>query len=54
MEIREVVICPADGMPLAMSYTPMQPWEPLYNDANALLRGTVFPALDLPFEAAEE
>lgn len=54
MEIREVAICPVDGMPLAMSYTPVQPWEPLYNDDDALFRGTVFPSLDMPFKAAEE
>jgi len=54
MEIREIMIYPVDSMPLAMTYVPIQTWETLYNDTTALSRGTVFPSLDLPFEAAEE
>lgn len=36
--------------PLAMAYTPMQESvKPVYNNAQALSRGTLFPGLDLPF-----
>ncbi len=36
--------------PLAMAYTPMQPGSsPRYEADQALIRGTLFPGLDLPF-----
>ena len=36
--------------PLAMAYVPMQESvKPVYNSAEALSRGTLFPGLDLPF-----
>ncbi len=36
--------------PLAMAYVPMQQSvEPVYDTAQALSRGTLFPGLDLPF-----
>ena len=36
--------------PLAMAYVPMQESvKPVYNPAEALSRGTLFPGLDLPF-----
>lgn len=36
--------------PLAMAYTPMQESvKPVYESAEALSRGTLFPGLDLPF-----
>lgn len=36
--------------PLAMAYTPMQPGvTPKYEAGEALIRGTLFPGLDLPF-----
>lgn len=36
--------------PLAMAYVPMQECvKPIYNTAEALSRGTLFPGLDLPF-----
>jgi len=44
---------PVDSMPLAMAYVPLQAWGTIYDETTALLRGTVFPALDLPFLAAE-
>ena len=37
------------SLPLAMSYVPWQPWEQLYDAEEALMRGTAFPSLDLPF-----
>ena len=37
-------------LPLAMAYIPPQKWTTVYDAAEALKRGTVFPALDLPFE----
>lgn len=35
--------------PLAMSYVPWQKWEALFNESDALNRGTAFPSLELPF-----
>lgn len=36
--------------PLAMAYVPMQQSvKPVYSNAEALSRGTLFPGLDLPF-----
>ena len=33
-----------------MTYTPMQQWKTTYPQDTALMRGTLFPELDLPFE----
>ena len=38
------------SLPLAMAYTPMQQWKTVYSAEQGLLRGTIFPELDLPFE----
>ena len=38
-----------DNTPLAMAYVPFQQWGEVYNDEEALCRGTIFPDLDLPF-----
>ncbi len=45
--------CPLDTLPLAMSYTPMQKWENIYNPETGLDRGTIFACLDLPFTGKE-
>lgn len=48
--------CPAcDGNPiLAMAHIPVQLWtKDVYNEESALSRGTLFPALDLPFIGKE-
>ncbi len=37
-------------LPLAMAYVPPQKWTIVYDNEEALRRGTIFPALDLPFE----
>lgn len=37
---------------LAMAYVPMQEWEKLHDEETALLRGTLFQALDLPWQMA--
>ena len=37
------------GAPLAMAYTPDQAWRELYEDDEALSRGTLFRELDFPF-----
>jgi len=34
---------------LAMAYVPIQEWEMLYDEETALIRGTLFEALDLPW-----
>lgn len=39
-----------NGYPLAMAYAPLQNFEGLYDLDKALERGTIFSALDLPFE----
>ena len=39
-----------DEAPLAMAYVPWQEWEKIYEDEEkALMRGTLFEALDLPW-----
>ena len=38
--------CPA---PLAIVYSPYQPFENLYDEETALCRGTLFKDIDLPF-----
>ena len=40
--------------PLAMVYSPCQPWINVYKPEIALERGTVFKDLDLPFEIADK
>lgn len=35
---------------LAMAYVPFQQWDDVYTDDEAFNRGTLFPALDFPFE----
>ena len=42
--------CPLDGYPLAMVYSPEQGFEDLYEPEEGLSRGTIFIALDFPFE----
>ena len=38
------------GLPLAFPYVPMQRFEKRYSDDDAIIRGTLFPELDLPFK----
>jgi hypothetical protein len=40
---------PARRGPLAMAYIVPQEWEETYEPAVGFERGTIFPALDLPF-----
>lgn len=42
---------PAAGgrFPAGMGYVPLQSWETPYPMDRALVRGTIFPSLDLPF-----
>lgn len=42
------------GLPLAMAWVAMQPFENLYTPENALRAGTVFRALDLPLICVKE
>ena len=37
------------GYPLAMVYAPLQEWRSIYDIDTALMRGTLFSELDLPF-----
>lgn len=41
---------PLAGRPLAMVYAPEQAFEGLYEPEEGLARGTVFSALEMPFE----
>ncbi|MBE6935880.1 MAG: spore coat associated protein CotJA [Ruminococcaceae bacterium] len=43
----------ADVTPLAMAYVPVQQWDAIYEAEKGLSRGTIFPALDLPFLGKE-
>ncbi|MCI9568986.1 MAG: spore coat associated protein CotJA [Lachnospiraceae bacterium] len=36
---------------LAVAFVPVQPWETTYEPSEGLLKGTIFPSLDLPFFA---
>lgn len=38
-----------EGLPLAMSYVPMQAWREIYETDKALSRATIFKELDKPF-----
>ena len=38
-----------NGLPLAMSYVPIQNWETPYEVCAAFSTGTIFPSLDFPF-----
>lgn len=38
---------------LAMARVPIQPWSSVYDSSTALSRGTLFPALDLPYLGRE-
>ena len=40
---------PLRGMPVGIGYVPWQEWSCIYNIDEGLSRGTIFPALDLPF-----
>lgn len=40
------------ALPLAMAYVPIQQWTQTYDTGVALMRGTIFPELDLPFMGA--
>ena len=42
-----------ENMNLAIANIPIQQWEGLYDENTALLNGTIFPSLNLPFYAAE-
>ena len=49
--------CPSVGagdfeqqFPIGMGYIPWQTWSRTYPQEQALMRGTIFPDLDLPFE----
>ena len=57
-ELREAQLNPHDGChrvssgeALAMVYSPCQSWCGIYDPETALRRGTLFKALDKPFEA---
>ncbi|MBQ7937577.1 MAG: spore coat associated protein CotJA [Oscillospiraceae bacterium] len=45
--------CPGTEGTLAMARVPVQPWGPVYDGSTALSRGTLFPALDLPYIGKE-
>lgn len=40
---------PLYGMPLAMGYVPWQEWGKIYDPAEGLSCGTIFPELSIPF-----
>lgn len=41
--------CEENGCVLAMARITVQPWCNVYDGTTALSRGTLFPALDLPY-----
>lgn len=42
-------VCGTEEGTLAMAKVPMQPWCQVYDSDTAFARGTLFPALDLPY-----
>ena len=42
-------VCGSEDGILAMARVPMQSWCQVYDSATAISRGTLFPALDLPY-----
>ncbi len=46
--------CPGTEGILAMARVPIQPWGAVYDSSTALSRGTLFPALDLPYIGKED
>lgn len=38
-----------DSLPLAMAYVPWQSWKNIYKAEDALMEGTIFKELNLPF-----
>lgn len=46
--------CKGDDGVLAMARVSVQPWNNVYDGATALSRGTLFPALDLPYLGRRE
>ncbi|MBQ2795710.1 MAG: spore coat associated protein CotJA [Oscillospiraceae bacterium] len=46
--------CPGTEGVLAMAKVPIQPWGPVYDGSTAFARGTLFPALDLPYIGKED
>ncbi len=42
-------VCGNNEGTLAMARVPVQPWCGVYDSATAFSRGTLFPALDLPY-----
>ena len=44
-----ICVCGSEEGILAMARVPMQPWCQIYDGTTALSRGTLFPALDLPY-----
>lgn len=43
---------PLDELPLTIAYVPMQQYEEVYSDDQALKSGTLYPDLDKPFYGA--
>ncbi|MCL2286889.1 MAG: spore coat protein CotJB [Firmicutes bacterium] len=41
------------GLPIAYPYVPLQRFTQRYSDEDAIIRGTLFPELDLPFHDYE-
>lgn len=41
-----------DHLPIAMAYIPWQQWGQTYDLELGLMRGTIFPDLDLPYRSA--
>lgn len=41
-----------NDMPIGMAYVPRQVWKDKYENDKALMRGTLFAQLDLPFRGA--
>lgn len=45
----KAIIKNVDSLPLSMAYVPWQTWGNIYKAEDALMQGTIFEELNLPF-----
>ena len=46
---KDIMVKNVDSLPLAMAYVPWQSWRKIYKAEDALMQGTIFEELNLPF-----
>ena len=46
---KDIMVKNVYSLPLAMAYVPWQSWRKIYKAEDALMQGTIFEELNLPF-----